>query len=155
MTQLSKNFTLEEFTFSPTAIKKGILNKPTELEVSNMEALCENVLEPLREWLNEGSRKKVGIKISSGYRCKHLNDIIGGSKSSQHMTGQAVDIDLGDKCADAFKYIRENLDFDQMIWEFGNDEQPNWIHVSFTKSLNRKNCLRAYKLNGKTQYKQI
>lgn len=155
MTQLSKNFTLEEFTYSPTAIKKGIVNKPTQLEVENMTALCENVLEPLREWLNDGSRKKVGIKISSGYRCKALNDVIGGSKSSQHMTGQAVDIDLGDKCADAFKYIREKLEFDQMIWEFGNDEQPNWIHVSFAKNSNRKMCLRAVSVNNKTQYHHI
>jgi hypothetical protein len=155
MTQLSKNFTLEEFTFSPTAIKKGISNKPTALDVSNMEALCEHVLEPLREWLNEGSRKKVGIKISSGYRSRQLNEIIGGSKSSQHMTGQAVDFDLGEKCADVFQYIRENLEFDQMIWEFGNDNQPDWIHVSYAKNGNRKQCLRAYRLNGKTQYKQI
>lgn len=155
MTQLSKNFTLEEFTYSPTAIKRGIANKPNDLEISNMTALCENVLEPLRDWLNEGSRKKVGIKISSGYRSSALNDLIGGSKSSQHKTGQAADIDLGDKNAEAFAYIRENLEFDQMIWEFGNDKQPNWIHVSFAKNSNRKMCMRAISAYGKTKYEHI
>jgi hypothetical protein len=143
---LSQNFTLQEMIFSPTAIKKGIDNTPNSQAIRNLEALCKNILEPLRAYIGGP------IKVSSGYRSEVLNSLIGGSKSSQHRFGQAVDFDLGDRCADAFKFIRENLDYDQIIWEFGNDKQPDWIHVSFSTKSNRKNALRAIRSNGRTKY---
>ena len=143
---LSKHFTLAEMTFSPTAIKKGIDNTPNSQAIRNLEALCKNILEPLRAYIGGP------IKVSSGYRSEVLNSLIGGSKSSQHRFGQAVDFDLGDRCAEAFKFIRENLDYDQIIWEFGNDKQPDWIHVSFSTKSNRKNALRAIRSNGRTKY---
>jgi hypothetical protein len=143
---LSEHFTLAEMTFSPTAIKKGIDNTPNAQTVRNLQTLCEKVLEPLRAHIGGP------IKISSGYRSEVLNSLIGGAKSSQHKTGQAADIDLKDKSAEAFKWIMANLDYDQIIWEFGNDEQPDWIHVSFSSKGNRKNAMRAIKSNGKTKY---
>lgn len=143
---LSQHFTLAEMTFSPTAIKKGIDNNPNAQAVRNLTALCEKVLEPLRAYIGSS------IKISSGYRCEVLNSLIGGAKSSQHKFGQAVDIDLKEKCAEAFHWIIENLDYDQIIWEFGNDKQPDWIHVSFSTKGNRKNSLKAIKSNGRTKY---
>lgn len=143
---LSQHFTLAEMTFSPTAIKKGIDNTPNAQAIRNLTALCEKVLEPLRAHVGGP------IKISSGYRCEVLNSLIGGAKSSQHKFGQAVDIDLKDKCAEAFHWIIENLDYDQIIWEFGNDKQPDWIHVSFSTKGNRKNALKAIKSNGRTKY---
>ncbi len=143
---LSTHFTLKEMTFSPTAIKKGIDNTPNAQAIKNLQALCEKVLEPLRSHIGGP------IKVSSGYRSDALNSLIGGAKSSQHKTGQAVDVDLRDKSAEAFKWIMANLDYDQIIWEFGNDEQPDWIHVSYSTKGNRKNAMRAIKSNGKTKY---
>lgn len=143
---LSEHFTLAEMTFSPTAIKKGIDNTPNAQTVKNLQALCEKVLEPLRSHIGGP------IKVSSGYRSDALNSLIGGAKSSQHKTGQAADVDLRDKSAEAFKWIMANLDYDQIIWEFGNDEQPDWIHVSYSTKGNRKNAMRAIKSNGKTKY---
>lgn len=143
---LTEHFTLAEMTFSPTAIKKGIDNTPNAQAIRNLTALCEKVLEPLRAHLG------IPIKISSGYRCEVLNSLIGGAKSSQHKIGQAADFDIKDKCAEAFHWIKDNLDYDQIIWEFGNDKQPDWIHVSFSTKGNRKNPLKAIKLNGKTKY---
>lgn len=144
--KLSEHFTLAEMMFSPTAIKKGIDNTPNAQAIKNLEALCKNILEPLRAHIGGP------IKISSGYRCEVLNSLIGGAKSSQHKFGQAVDIDVKDKCAMAFHWIKDNLDYDQIIWEFGNDNQPDWIHISFSTKSNRKNALRAIKLNGRTKY---
>jgi zinc D-Ala-D-Ala carboxypeptidase len=143
---LSEHFTLAEMTLSPTAIRKGISNTPNAQAIKNLKALCNNVLEPLRAHIGGP------IKISSGYRSEGLNSLIGGSKSSQHKTGQAVDIDLKNKSAEAFKWIIANLDYDQIIWEFGNDSQPDWIHVSYSTKINRKIAMRAIKSNGKTKY---
>lgn len=144
--KLSEHFTLAEMTFSPTAIKKGIDNTPNAQTIKNLQALCEKVLEPLRAHIGGP------IKVSSGYRSDALNSLIGGAKSSQHKTGQAADVDLKDKSSEAFKWIMANLDYDQIIWEFGNDEQPDWIHVSYSTKGNRKNAMRAIKSNGKTKY---
>jgi hypothetical protein len=143
---LTEHFTLEEMTFSPTAIKKGIDNTPNAQAIKNLTVLCEKILEPLRTHVGGP------IKISSGYRCEVLNSLIGGAKSSQHKIGQAADIDLKEKCAEAFHWIRENLDYDQIIWEFGNDKQPDWIHISYSTKGNRKNALKAIKVNGRTKY---
>jgi hypothetical protein len=146
---LSKNFTLQEFVFSPTAIKKGIANKPTEQHIKNMQILAEKVLEPLREHMG------CSINISSGYRAQGLNSIIGGSKTSQHCFGQAADLQVSGRNADMFNYIKDNLDFDQVIWEFGDDNEPSWVHVSYVDGKNRKQRLKAIKEKGKTQYIKV
>jgi zinc D-Ala-D-Ala carboxypeptidase len=144
---ITEHFSMRELTYSQTAIKNGIPNIPKDPQVAeNLKTLCEKVLEPLREGM------KCPIKISSGYRSPELNKLIGGAKASQHNVGQAVDIDLDGKNAEVFEYIANNLDFDQMIWEFGDDKNPDWVHVSYNAAGNRKQLLKAVKSGGKTQY---
>jgi hypothetical protein len=139
---LSAHVTLAEFENSPTATTHGINNKMSLTQIESAKLLCENVFEPLRIHLN------TPIKISSGFRCVQLNKMIGGSKTSQHTKGEAMDIKIDAK---GFHFIKDKLDFDQMIWEFGNDENPQWVHVSYS-SRNRKQVLKATKQNGKTKY---
>jgi hypothetical protein len=139
---LSKHVTLQEFQNSPTATTHGINNQMNESQIAAAKLLCENVFEPLRIHLNRP------IKISSGFRSVQLNKMIGGSKTSQHTKGEAMDIKIDAK---GFHFIKDKLDFDQLIWEFGNDEQPQWVHVSYS-SRKRKQVLKATKKNGKTIY---
>jgi len=147
---ITENFSLRELTYSQTAIKNGIPNIPKDPQVvENLKTLCEKVLEPLR------SGMKCPIKISSGYRSPELNKLIGGAKASQHNIGEAVDIDLDAKNAELFSYIVNNLDFDQIIWEFGDDSNPDWVHVSYKSAGNRKQLLKAVKVNGSTQYQVL
>ena len=140
---LSKHVTLAEFENSPTATTHGINNKMNESQIASAKLLCENVFEPLRLYLN------IPIKISSGFRSVQLNKMIKGSLTSQHTKGEAMDIKIDAK---GFYFIKDKLEFDQLIWEFGNDEQPQWVHVSYKKSRNRKQVLKATKRNGKTIY---
>ena len=153
MQRISKNISYKEGVYSITADRLGLENKPTEEHLANMKEVAEKVFQPLRTWVN------APIKINSFYRSPELNKAIGGSSKSQHCKGQAMDIDdtYGHATnADMFMYIRENLDFDQMIWEFGDDKNPNWVHVSYvSEEENRHRCLKAYKENGKTKYKVI
>ena len=139
---LSKHVTLAEFQDSSTATTYGINNKMNESQIASAKLLCENVFEPLRSYLN------TPIKISSGFRSVQLNKMIKGSSTSQHTKGEAMDLQIG---ANGFFFIKTKLDFDQLIWEFGNDENPSWVHVSFS-SKNRKQVLKATKKNGKTIY---
>ena len=139
---LSKHVTLAEFENSPTATTHGINNKMNASQIASAKLLCENVFEPLRNHLN------TPIKISSGYRSPQLNKIIKGSLSSQHCKAEAMDIKIDAK---GFHFIKDKLEFDQLIWEFGNDENPQWVHVSYS-SRNRKQVLKATKKNGKTIY---
>ena len=144
---ITEHFSMKELTHSQTAIKNGIPNIPKDPQVvANLTLLCEKVLEPLREGM------KCPIRISSGYRSPELNKLIGGAKASQHNIGEAVDIDLDEKNAELFSYIVNNLDFDQIIWEFGDDKNPDWVHVSYKAAGNRKQLLKALKSNGKTSY---
>ena len=151
--KLSDNFSLIEFTKSQTAERRGIENKPNEKQLANMKTIAEKVFQPLREWVCGP------VKINSFFRSPELNTAIGGSKTSQHCKGQAIDIDdvFGHKTnAEMFKWIKGNLNFDQMIWEFGTDTNPNWVHISYVSDEdNRNRCLKAYKQNGKTKYKVI
>jgi len=154
MKNISKHVTYKEGVYSNTATRLGLKNEPTEAHLSNMELLSEKVFEPLRMHVNGP------IKINSFYRGPELNKAIGGSSKSQHCNGQAMDIDdtYGYMTnADMFKYIKNNLSFDQMIWEFGTDENPDWVHVSYVnEEANRNRCLLAYKdENNKTAYKVI
>lgn len=139
--------------YSITAKRLGLENDPSDEHLANMKLLAEKVFEPLREHVQHP------IKINSFYRGPELNKAIGGSNSSQHCKGQAMDID--DSYGNAtnaymYEWIKKNLDYDQMIWEFGDDENPDWVHVSFVnEGVNRNRCLKAYRENGKTKYMVI
>ena len=127
MSNISKNITYKEAIHSNTAKRFGIDNEPSHEQIANMMTIAEMIFQPLRSYVGGP------IKITSFFRSPKLNKAIGGSKTSQHCKGQAMDIDdvYGHKSnAEMFMYIKENLDFDQLIWEFGNDENPSWIHVS-------------------------
>jgi len=142
--QLSKNLSLKEAIKSNTATRLGIDNKPDQWEINNLRAVAEKVFQPVRDHFG------VPIGVSSGYRSKTLNKAIGGSKYSQHMIGEALDIDsdIYGKVTNAeiFNYIKDNLEWDQMIWEFGDDEEPNWVHVSYKENgVNRRELRRAFK----------
>ena len=147
--KLSAHFALAEFTRSESAKRHGVSNEPTAEHLENLKVLCEKVLEPIRI--------KFGpINISSGYRSKALNHYIGGSLKSQHCEAKAADIDMdgmgGATNTEIFNFIKDSLDFDQLIWEFGDNNKPDWVHVSYNKGANRKQVLRALKVNGKTVY---
>jgi hypothetical protein len=118
-----------------------------------MENLARQLFEPLREWVGGP------IKITSFYRSEKLNKAIGGSSRSQHCQGRAIDLDdtFGHKTnAEMFNYIKENLSFDKMIWEFGDDDNPAWVHVSYdSPDSNRGNIYKAVSKNGRTTYIQI
>jgi len=139
---LSKHVTLKEFQASGLATLRNLNNEMSESQIASAKLLCENVFEPLRLYLN------TPIKISSGFRSVQLNKMIGGSATSQHTKGEAMDLQINAK---GFNFIKDKLEFDQLIWEFGNDEQPSWVHVSFS-SRNRKQVLKASKKNGKIIY---
>jgi len=151
---LSRNLTLKEVIKSNTATRRGIDNTPTNEHLSNLKDIAINVFQPLREHFN------TPIGISSGYRSEKLNKAIGGSKTSQHSKGQALDLDAdiygGLTNKQIFDFILWELTFDQLIWEFGTDEEPNWVHVSYNRNGNRGQVLEAYKNKyGKTKYKLI
>jgi hypothetical protein len=153
MENISKHISYKEATRSLTAIRLGLENKPNEYELSNMIGVAENIFEPLREWVNDP------IKVNSFFRSIELNKAIGGSSRSQHCEGRAIDIDdtYGHATnAEMFHWIKENLNFDQMIWEFGDDENPDWVHISWvSEDQNRNRCLRAERVDGKTTYRVI
>lgn len=147
--RLSAHFALAEFTRSESAKRHGVSNDPTPEHLKNLITLCEKVLEPIRI--------KFGpINISSGYRSKALNHYIGGSLNSQHCEAKAADIDMDGMGSasntEIFNYIKDSLDFDQLIWEFGDNNKPDWVHVSYNAGKNRKQVLKALKVNGKTVY---
>ena len=148
--QLSKHLSLAEVTRSESAKRNGISNEPTAEHLENFKKLAEKVFEPIREHFN------VPIHISSGYRSAALNKKIGGASSSQHCSGEAIDIDMdGTAIANkqVFDFIKQHLEFDQLIWEFGTASNPDWVHVSFESTgKQRKQVLRAIKQGGKTTY---
>ena len=150
---ISKHISYKEGVYSNTATRVGINNDPNDEQLENMELIAREVFEPLRVWVGGP------IKINSFFRSPELNTAIGGSGKSQHCKGQAIDIDdtFGKATnAEMYYWIKENLDFDQMIWEFGDDENPNWVHISYVSPReNRNRCLLAYKENKKTKYKII
>jgi len=151
--KISDHITYAEAIHSNTAKRKSIDNTPSEVQVLSMKLLADKIFEPLRKWVGGP------IKVNSFFRSITLNEAIGGVSSSQHCKGQAIDIDdvYGYKTnAEMYKWIKENLDFDQMIWEFGTDMQPNWVHISYvSKEENRNKCLKAYKEHNRTKYKLI
>ena len=151
MERISNHVSYKEATKSNTATRLNIDNTPTAYALSNMTAVAINIFEPLRRYVGGP------IKINSFYRCEDLNTAIGGSSQSQHCQGRAMDLDdtFGYKTnAEMFNYIKNELNFDQIIWEFGDDKNPDWIHVSYVSNEeNRGKILQAYKQDGRTQYK--
>tara|TARA_R100001594_G_scaffold3930_2_gene14440 strand:- start:302 stop:757 length:456 start_codon:yes stop_codon:yes gene_type:complete len=150
---ISEHISYREGVHSNTATRRGIDNTPGDDQLHFMEIVAKEVFEPLRTWVGGP------IKINSFYRCPELNTAIGGSATSQHCKGQAMDIDdtFGKATnAEMYHFIKDHLDFDQMIWEFGNDDNPDWVHVSYVSpEKNRNRCLKAYRENGKTKYEVI
>ena len=146
---ISKHISYNEGVRSATATKLKIDNKPTDDILKKMVVVAEEVFEPLREWA------KHPINVNSFYRSPKLNTALKGSLTSSHMSGEAIDIStLGKKTnGELFEYIKEKLEFDQLIWEFGNDENPRWIHVSYkNKKDNRKDVLRAKYKGSRVTY---
>jgi uncharacterized protein YcbK (DUF882 family) len=136
--RLSQHFTLEEMIKSQTASRKGIDNTAPPEVVENLKALCENVLEKIRIHFGRP------LSINSGYRGPKLNKAIGGAKNSQHMTGQAADIEMvGMDNKILFCWIKDNLEFDQLILEYYKPGVPDsgWVHVSWNSNGNRKQVL--------------
>ena len=151
---LSTHLTLNEVTKSSTASRLGIDNYPTTEHLANLKLVAENIFEPIRLHFAKP------ILVSSGYRSKALNDATpGSSATSQHCSGEALDLDqdgagTGITNKMVFEYIKNNLNFDQLIWEFGNDTNPDWVHVSYESTgRQRKQILKAVRVNGKTTYK--
>jgi len=150
---ISEHISYKEGVYSRTATRLDIDNKPNNEQMDNMCLIAQEVFEPLRMWVGGP------IKINSFFRSPKLNKAIGGSGKSQHCHGQAIDLDdtFGRATnAEMYYFIKQNLDFDQIIWEFGDKENPDWVHVSYvSEEQNRNRCLQAYKENGKTKYKVI
>ena len=153
--QLSKNLKLDEVVKSTTAKRLGINNEPDEWVTENLRQVAINIFQPLREAFG------CPIYVSSGYRSAELNTAIGGSARSQHVEGRALDLDAdvygGCTNSQVFNWIKDNLEFDQLIWEFGDQDNPDWVHVSYVyDGINRKRCLKACRDdNGKTYYEVI
>ena len=154
--KLSKNLSLSECTKSNTANRLGINNTPDdEWIVENLKGIAEEVFQPIRNAF------KCPIYVSSGYRSEELNRAIGGSIRSQHVQGRALDLDAdvfgGCTNGEIFQYILNNLTFDQLIWEFGDQDNPDWVHVSYVRDgVNRGRCLKACRdEKGKVYYDPI
>lgn len=149
---LSEHLSVAEYIKSDTAKRKGIDNSMTAAHTENAKILAAKVFEPIRMHFNKP------IYLSSGYRSKALNSAIGGSATSQHCSAEAMDLDQDDRGTGVtnrmvFDYIKGNLDFDQLIWEFGDSQNPDWVHVSFKASgTQRKQILKAVRENGATKY---
>jgi hypothetical protein len=150
--KLSAHLDLSEVTRSESAKRNGISNMPTEQHIANFKLLAEKIFEPIRMHFN------CPIHISSAYRSEALNKAVGGSSTSQHCTGEAIDVDMDGSTSGVtnkmvFDYIKDNLVFDQLIYEFGDSKNPDWVHVSYESTgKQRKQVLRAVRANGKTTY---
>jgi len=146
---LSKSFTLNELTKSQEATRLGIDNTPNDEHILNLKILCENILQPIRDFYG------MPLSVSSGYRSAALCEAIGSSSKSQHTMGQAADFEIfGILNKEVSDWIVQNLDYDQCILEFWNENDPNsgWVHCSYNNSGNRKQYLSAQKLNGRVVY---
>jgi|TARA_Y100000114_G_scaffold33685_1_gene29081 hypothetical protein len=148
---LTRNFTLSELIKSDTAIRKGINNNPNAEQIEKLKALCENILQPIRDHFGR-------VKITSGFRSVELCEAIGSSARSQHAKAEAADFEcIGVDNAELADWIHQNLPYDQLICEFYTPGEPNsgWIHCSYVSDQPRASYLWAYKSEGKTKYKPI
>lgn len=149
--QISKNFKLSEFTRSKTADKQKIDNSPNDIERANIYTLVNEILQPIRTEFGKS------IKVNSGFRCKVLNNAVFGSPTSQHLTGSAADITTYDSNDDLFRLILQMIDdgdivVGQLIWEYGNENYPSWIHISLPNAGKVNQILKAKKLKSGTIY---
>ena len=150
--KLTENFSLKELTSSQTAERKGIDNTPSTEHQENLKRLCESILQRVRDHFGRV------VSVSSGYRSVDLCVAIGSKTTSQHAKGQAADFEIyGLSNQELATYIKENLDYDQLILEYWKESDPNsgWVHCSFSLNGNRKQYLKAYKENGRTKYEHI
>jgi hypothetical protein len=149
--QLSRNFSLQELIKSDTAIRRGIDNNPNADQIEKLKALCENILQPVRDHFGR-------VKVTSGFRSSELCVAIGSSVNSQHAKAEAADFEvIGTDNAELFDWIKANLTPDQLILEFYTPGEPNsgWIHCSWIPDQPRASYLWAYKSEGKTKYKPV
>jgi len=150
--RLSRNLSLSEVIKSNTATRLGISNLPTKTHLRNLKQTAEKVFQPIRDHFG------TAIYVSSGYRSKALNEAINGSKTSDHPRGRALDLDQDNRNTtvsnrDIFDYALANLDFDQLIFEYGTDSKPDWVHISYRgKEENRHQVLRVQRIEGKSVY---
>jgi len=148
--KLSAHISMKEAVFSKTAERRIIDNTPNDDQLEVMKLTAEMIFEPVREHFG------VPIGITSFFRSKELNEALRGSATSSHCKGEAIDIDadvfgkITNK--EIFMYIWENLEFDQLIWEFGDADNPAWVHVSFRKGNNRKQIKKAVKVKQQGGY---
>lgn len=155
MEKISEHITYKEATRSDVAKRMGMDNDPDEMQLNKMRLVANKVFEPLRKHFN------VPIFISSFFRSRLLNMAIGGSNTSEHLAlkGSAIDLDAhlfgGVTNKQLFEYIKNNLDFNQLIWEFGTDQEPDWVHVSYSEGANKKEILKATSINGVKRYIKI
>ena len=150
--ELSKSFTLNELTKSQEATRLGIDNIPNEEQIQNLKILCEKILQPLRDYYG------MPVSVSSGYRSVALCEAIGSSAKSQHTKGQAADFEIfGVANKEVADFIVQNLEYDQCILEFWNENEPNsgWVHCSYSSNNNRKQYLKAHKIDGKIVYSSV
>jgi zinc D-Ala-D-Ala carboxypeptidase len=140
---ISDHITYDESVHSNKAEAMHLNNVPGSVEIAKMKLLACRVFEPLREYMNEP------INVDSFYRCIPVNRAVGGVDSSQHVKGEAIDICCTGKNMIMFNWIKENLDFDQLIREFGTDQEPDWIHVSFKEFGNRKQVYKSIRIKIK------
>ena len=147
---ISAHITLTEATFSQSAVDNKINNTPTAEHLEAMKYVAENIFERVRAHFGKP------IRINSFYRSQKVNKAVGGSLTSQHCRGEAIDVTgvpYGIKNSEIFHYIKDNLDFDQLIWEFGDKNEPAWVHFSLSMKGNKRQVIKAVKgTNGKTSY---
>ena len=138
--KISDHINFIESYKSQSAERLGINNMPPDGVIPSMQLVANKCFEPIRAHFN------IPIGISSFYRCDELNKKIKGAKNSQHVKGEAIDIDAdifgGVTNADIFEWAKNNLIFDQLIWEFGNDKNPAWVHISYSSKKNRQQVIK-------------
>ena len=150
--KLSNNFSLNELIKSQTAERKGIDNTPSAEHQENLKSLCTHVLQPVRDHFGQV------VTISSGYRSPELCTAIGSKITSQHAKGEAADFEIfGVSNKELADYIHENLEYDQLILEYWKESDPNsgWVHCSYSQNHNRKQYLKAFKIDGSTKYESM
>ena len=151
--KLTENLSLAEVTKSATAIRMSIANTPSATHLIALKEVSKNIFQLCREHFGKP------LAVTSGYRSEALNEAINGSKTSQHSKGEALDLDAdvfgGFSNAELFNYIKDHLDFDQLIWEFGNNNNPAWVHCSYKTRGNRNEVLIAIKTNNQTTYRKL
>ena len=151
--KLTENLSLAEVTKSATAIRMGIANTPSATHLIALKEVSKNIFQPCRKHFGKP------LAVTSGYRSEALNEAINGSKTSQHSKGEALDLDAdvfgGFSNAELFNYIKDHLDCDQLIWEFGNNNNPAWVQCSYKTRGNRNEVLIAIKTNNQTTYRKL